>query len=150
MYFTLKDERTRISAVMFSSQNQFLRFRPENGMNVLVRGEIGLYEPLGQYQIYVQAMEPDGLGALYLAYEELKKKLEKEGLFDHTRKKELPAIPNHIGIITSPTGAAIRDILTTLNRRFPSVKKTILPVMVQGKQAAPSIVRALEQANQHP
>ncbi len=147
MYFTLKDENARLSAVMFSFQNKFLKFKPENGMKVLVKGEINVYEPQGQYQIYVQSMEPDGIGSLYLAYEELKKKLAKEGLFDEQRKKPIPSFPSHIGIITSPTGAAIRDILTTIERRFPFVKRTLLPVNVQGRQAAPSIVKAIERAN---
>ncbi|MFC0014777.1 MULTISPECIES: exodeoxyribonuclease VII large subunit [Allobacillus] len=147
MYFTLKDQNSRISAVMFSFQNKFLKFRPENGMKVLVKGEVNLYEPQGQYQLYVQAMEPDGIGSLYLAYEELKKKLTQEGLFQDERKKQIPSFPNHIGIITSPTGAAIRDILTTIERRFPFIKRTLLPVNVQGRDAAPSIVKAIEKAN---
>lgn len=129
MYFTLKDQNSRISAVMFSFQNKFMKFRPENGMKVLVKGEVNLYEPQGQYQLYVQAMEPDGIGSLYLAYEELKKKLTQEGLFQEERKKQIPSFPKHIGIITSPTGAAIRDILTTIERRFPFIKRTLLPSM---------------------
>lgn len=147
MYFTLKDQNSRISAVMFSFQNKFMKFRPENGMKVLVKGEVNLYEPQGQYQLYVQAMEPDGIGSLYLAYEELKKKLTQEGLFQEERKKQIPSFPKHIGIITSPTGAAIRDILTTIERRFPFIKRTLLPVNVQGRDAAPSIVKAIEKAN---
>ncbi|MGP4072442.1 exodeoxyribonuclease VII large subunit [Piscibacillus sp. B03] len=147
MYFTLKDQNARISAVMFASQNRMLKFKPENGMKVLVRGDLSVYEPQGQYQIYVQSMQPDGVGALYLAYEELKKKLEYEGLFDRGRKQPIPKFPDRIAIITSPTGAAVRDIITTLKRRYPNVRRTILPVSVQGEQAAPSIVRAIEHAN---
>lgn len=147
MYFTLKDQNARISAVMFASQNRMLKFKPENGMKVLVRGDLSVYEPQGQYQIYVQSMQPDGVGALFLAYEELKKKLEHEGLFERGRKQPIPNFPNRIAIITSPTGAAVRDIITTLKRRYPNVRRTILPVSVQGEQAAPSIVRAIEHAN---
>jgi len=147
MYFTLKDENAKISAVMFKSQNRQLSFKPNNGMKVLVKGDISIYGPQGQYQIYIQEMQPDGIGALYLAYEQLKEKLEKEGLFDASRKKAIPKIPKHIAIITSPTGAAVRDIITTLHRRFPSVKRTILPVSVQGDYAAESIAKAIYQAN---
>lgn len=148
MYFTLKDDHSRIQAVMFAGYNRQITFTPEDGMNVLVRGEVGVYEPHGQYQLYVHEMQPDGVGALYLAYEELKEKLKKEGLFAAERKKPIPGFPEHIGIITSPTGAAIRDIWTTINRRYPIVKKTLIPVLVQGEHAARSIVRAIEQANE--
>ncbi|PKR78952.1 exodeoxyribonuclease VII large subunit [Halalkalibacillus sediminis] len=147
MYFTLKDQGAKISAVMFASDNQRLKFTPENGTKVILRGDIGLYEPQGQYQIYVRDMQPDGIGALYLAYEELKKKLTSEGLFEDSRKLPIQAFPNHIAIITSPTGAAVRDIITTLKRRYPSAKRTIIPVSVQGKNAAPSIAEALKKAN---
>ncbi|GEL77373.1 exodeoxyribonuclease VII large subunit [Tenuibacillus multivorans] len=147
MYFTLKDENARISAVMFASHNRQLKFRPENGMKVLIRGDISVYPPQGQYQIYVQSMQPDGIGALFLAYEDLKKKLDLEGLFQPERKKTISKFPSRIAIVTSPTGAAVRDIITTLKRRFPSVKRTILPVSVQGEQAVPSIVKAIEYAN---
>jgi exodeoxyribonuclease VII large subunit len=148
MYLTLKDNHSRIQAVMFSSYNRNIKFRPEDGMNVLIKGEIGLYEPNGQYQLYIHDMQPDGIGALYLAYEQLKKKLETEGLFDQSRKKKLPLYPNHIGVITSPTGAAVRDIFTTINRRYPIVKKSLLPVLVQGDFAAKSIVQAIKKANE--
>jgi exodeoxyribonuclease VII large subunit len=148
MYFTLKDEKARILAVMFSSYNKSMEFSPENGMKILVKGDISLYEASGQYQIYIKEMQPDGVGGLFLAYEQLKKKLEEEGLFLQNRKKSLPLYPNKIGIITSPTGAAIRDILTTLKRRFPIAKVLILPALVQGGQAAPSIVKAIEKANE--
>ncbi|GGC91298.1 exodeoxyribonuclease 7 large subunit [Thalassobacillus devorans] len=147
MYLSLKDDKARLQAVMFAGNNRFLKFTPENGMNVLVRGEIGVYEPMGQYQLYIHEMEPDGIGALYLAFEQLKEKLEKEGLFEPATKKQLPVYPKHIGIITSPTGAAIRDILTTINRRYPVVKRSVLPVLVQGERAKDSIVKAIEYAN---
>ncbi|KGX90912.1 exodeoxyribonuclease VII large subunit [Pontibacillus halophilus JSM 076056 = DSM 19796] len=148
MYLTLKDQTSRVSAVMFSGNNKHLKFTPENGMNVLVKGEISVYEPVGQYQLYIRQMEPDGVGALYLAYEELKKKLSGEGLFEEARKKPIPKYPNHIAIITSPTGAAIRDIITTIKRRYPLVKLSVLPVSVQGPHAAPSVVKAIQHANE--
>ncbi|MBU9712200.1 exodeoxyribonuclease VII large subunit [Evansella tamaricis] len=148
MYFTLKDDRSRISAVMFAGNNKYLKFRPENGMSVFIRGDISVYEPNGQYQIYVKEMQPDGIGNLYLAYEELKRKLEMAGYFSETSKKEIPLIPNSIGVITSPTGAAVRDIITTIERRFPIARVTLLPVLVQGPEAAPSISRAIKQANE--
>lgn len=149
MYMTLKDDGARIQSVMFASQNKGMKFVPENGMTVLIRGEIGLYEPQGQYQLYIQHMEPDGVGALYQAYEQLKEKLEREGLFSAAHKKPLPAYPEHIGVITSPTGAAVRDILTTIKRRYPIVKVTVLPVSVQGDRSAPSLVQALSYAEEH-
>lgn len=148
MYLTLKDNQARIQAVMFAGQNRTMKFQPENGMNVLVKGEVGVYEPQGQYQLYIQQMEPDGIGSLYLAFEQLKEKLAKEGLFDESFKKKLPVYPNHIVVITSPTGAAVRDILTTLQRRFPVAKVSLIPVQVQGDRAAQSIVKAIETANQ--
>ncbi|SNZ10686.1 Exodeoxyribonuclease VII large subunit [Terribacillus aidingensis] len=149
MYMTLKDDGARIQSVMFAGQNKGLKFTPENGMTVLIRAEIGLYEPQGQYQLYIQHMEPDGVGALYQAYEQLKEKLDKEGLFSAVHKKPLPAYPEHIGVITSPTGAAVRDILTTIRRRYPIVKVTVLPVAVQGERSAPSLVQALSYAENH-
>jgi exodeoxyribonuclease VII large subunit len=148
MYFTLKDEKARILAVMFSSNNRGMKFTPDNGMKVLIKGDISLYEPSGQYQIYIKEMQTDGIGDLFLAYEQLKKKLEQEGLFSSKYKKNLPLYPRKIGIITSPTGAAIRDILTTLKRRYPIAKVLILPALVQGGQAAPSIVKAIHKANE--
>lgn len=147
MYLTLKDNNSKIQSVMFAGHNRKLKFRSENGMNVLVRGEIGVYEPHGQYQLYIHEMQPDGVGALYQAFEQLKKRLENEGLFSDQLKKPIPQYPQHIGIITSPTGAAIRDIISTLNRRYPIVKKSILPVSVQGDFAAKSIVDAIKKAN---
>ncbi|SFE31167.1 exodeoxyribonuclease VII large subunit [Alteribacillus iranensis] len=144
MYFTLKDERSRISAVMFAGKNRFLNFEPENGMKVLIRGYVSVYEPFGQYQLYVNDMEPDGIGQLYIQYEQLKKKLEQEGLFDERRKQAIPFFPKEIAVITSPTGAAIRDIVTTLKRRFPIGRITLFPVLVQGRDAPYSIVSALD------
>ncbi|MFA9555982.1 exodeoxyribonuclease VII large subunit [Evansella sp. AB-rgal1] len=147
MYYTLKDDKSRVNAVMFAGNNQFLKFTPENGMNVLVRGDISVYEPHGLYQLYVKEMQPDGIGSLYLAFEELKKKLEMAGYFSKDIKKQIPSIPQSIAVITSPTGAAVRDIITTLERRFPLTKVTLLPALVQGPNAAPSIARAINQAN---
>ncbi|WP_053219256.1 exodeoxyribonuclease VII large subunit [Virgibacillus senegalensis] len=147
MYLTLKDDRSRIQAVMFAGNNRSLKFKPENGMNVLVKGELSVYEPQGQYQLYITQMEPDGIGALYLAFEQLKEKLSAEGLFDPSVKQPIPAYPKRIGVITSPTGAAVRDIMTTLSRRFPIAKSTLFPVLVQGSQSAESIVKAIETAN---
>lgn len=147
LYFTLKDNKAKILAVMFSSQAKKLRFEPENGMTVLLHGEVTVYEPSGQYQIYVKEMEPEGIGALYLAFEQLKEKLSKEGLFNKDRKKPLPLYPKTVGVVTSPTGAAIRDILTTIKRRYPIAKIIIYPALVQGNAAAPSIVSAIETAN---
>lgn len=147
MYFTLKDNGSRIQSVMFAGSNRYLNFTPENGMSVLVRGEVSVYEPYGQYQLYVKELQPDGIGNLYLAFEELKKKLEKEGLFDQQLKKKIPRTPRKIAVITSPTGAAVRDILTTLKRRYPVAKTTLLPVQVQGDAAKTSIVKAIQQAD---
>lgn len=147
MYFTLKDEQARIQAVMFAGHNRQLTFKPENGMTVLVRGEISVYEPSGTYQVYVKEMQPDGVGALYLAYEQLKKKLEQEGLFAKEHKKPIPKFPQHIGVVTSPTGAAIRDILTTIRRRYPLAKVILFPTLVQGEQAPLSIIQSIQKAN---
>ncbi|PMC39564.1 exodeoxyribonuclease VII large subunit [Bacillus sp. UMB0899] len=148
MYFTLKDEKARIQAVMFAGANKTLKFKPENGMKVLLRGEITVYEQSGGYQVYVKEMQPDGIGSLYLAYEELKKKLQHEGLFDEKYKKPIPRYPNEVGVITSPTGAAIRDILTTINRRYPMAKVILIPALVQGVQAGPSVAKAIKSANE--
>ncbi|SDI31589.1 exodeoxyribonuclease VII large subunit [Natribacillus halophilus] len=148
MYFTIKDEKARVSAVMFAGNNRTLRFRPESGMKVLVRGNVSVYEPYGQYQLYVRAMEPDGIGQLYLAYEQLKKKLESEGLFQEARKRPLPNFPDRIGVVTSKTGAVIRDIYTTVKRRYPQAAINLYPVAVQGPEAVPGIAAALRQADQ--
>lgn len=147
MYFTLKDENARIQGVMFAGDNRYIKFKPEDGMKVLIRGEVTVYEAYGQYQIYAKEMQPDGIGNLYLAFEELKRRLELEGLFAQEKKKIIPKFPEHIGVITSPTGAAIRDILTTIKRRYPIAKITIFPVLVQGEQAAASITEAIQAAN---
>jgi len=148
MYMTIKDDRSRVQAVMFAGNNRYLKFRPENGMIVQIKGEISVYEVHGQYQLYIHQMEPGGIGALYLAYEQLKEKLQKLGLFDAVHKRKIPPFPNHIGVITSPTGAAVRDILTTIKRRYPTVHVTVLPVLVQGERAEKSIIHAIEQANE--
>ncbi|MGX4669550.1 exodeoxyribonuclease VII large subunit [Cerasibacillus sp. JNUCC 74] len=147
MYLTIKDDRSRIQAVMFAGNNRSLKFTPENGMNVLIKGEVSVFEVYGQYQLYIQHMEPDGIGALYVAYEQLKEKLQKKGFFDQAYKKSIPLLPQKIGIITSPTGAAIRDIITTIKRRYPIVEMIVLPVLVQGEAAANSIKQAIETAN---
>ena len=144
LYFTLKDEGGTLSAVMFKSFASELKFAPENGMKVICGGRIGVYVKSGQYQIYVESMEPNGVGALYIAYEQLKKKLEAEGLFDADRKKALPKIPSRIGVITSPTGAAVRDIINILGRRFPYAKVTLFPSLVQGDDAPADLIRALD------
>ncbi len=138
LYFSLKDDRAVVKAVMFAQHARRLRFVPENGMKVLVRGRVSIYEAGGQYQIYAEDMQPDGLGALNMAYEQLKKKLEAEGLFAQERKKILPLYPQRIGVITSPTGAAVHDILSILARRFPVAEVVFCPVLVQGEGAAPS------------
>jgi exodeoxyribonuclease VII large subunit len=147
MYFTLKDDKARILAVMFSSQSRTMKFSPENGMKVVVKGDISVYEPSGQYQIYIKEMRPDGIGELFLAYEQLKNRLEAEGLFSIEQKKPIPSYPKTVGVITSPTGAAIRDIITTIKRRYPIANILVLPALVQGENAAPSIARAIEKAN---
>ncbi|MFP5109603.1 exodeoxyribonuclease VII large subunit [Neobacillus sp. C211] len=147
MYFTLKDEKARILAVMFSSQSRSMKFTPENGMKVIVRGEISVYEPSGQYQIYIKEMRPDGIGELFLAYEQLKQRLELEGLFAIENKKVIPLYPRTVGVITSPTGAAIRDVITTIKRRYPIANILVFPALVQGDQAAPSIAKAIAKAN---
>ncbi|UOE95928.1 exodeoxyribonuclease VII large subunit [Alkalihalobacillus sp. LMS39] len=148
MYFTVKDSGSRMQAVMFAGNNRSLAFKPEDGMKVLIRGNVSVYEPYGQYQLYAREMQPDGIGNLYLAYEQLKQKLEAEGLFHPEHKKALPRFVQHIAIVTSPTGAAIKDMITTIKRRYPIAKVTLLPVLVQGEGAAPSIARAIEQANE--
>lgn len=144
LYFTIKDENTRINAIMFSTHASKLKIAPLDGMKVLLTGKISVYEPSGNYQIYVESLEEDGVGNLYIAFEELKKKLEKEGLFDKSKKKKIPLIPERIGIITAPTGAAIKDILSTLKRRWPLAETILFPSLVQGKEAASDIVKNIE------
>jgi exodeoxyribonuclease VII large subunit len=147
MYFTLKDADSRIKSIMFGKQNQRLPFMPREGTRVIARGNISVYERDGQYQFYVTEMQPDGIGGLFMAYEQLKMKLEAEGLFAIHRKKQIPRFPKAIGIITSPTGAAVRDIVITLQRRFPTIPILLYPVLVQGTQAAPSIIKAIQEMN---
>ena len=147
-YFTLKDENSRIAAVMFAFNNKNLKFVPYDGMKVLVAGKIDVYEASGSYQIYVEDMSPDGIGALYVAFEELKKKLNSEGLFDRSKKKKIPRIPRRIGIVTSPTGAAIKDILTTIKRRYPVCETILFPALVQGEEAAKTIADKIKLANE--
>ena len=147
MYFTLKDQESQIRAVMFRQQNRQLKFRPQDGLAILMYGEISVYEPRGEYQIVGEYMEPRGIGALQLAFEQLKERLQAEGLFDDSRKRPIPMLPGRIGVITSPTGAAIRDILQVLRRRFAGVDVLIYPVTVQGDQAAPEIVEAIRELN---
>jgi len=147
MYFTLKDKESRLKCIMFASHNQRLAFIPREGAKVMARGNISVYERDGNYQFYATHMQPDGIGSLFLAFEELKRKLEAEGLFHPSRKRPIPKLPRAIGVVTSPTGAAVRDVLITLQRRFPHVPVTVVPVLVQGPQAAPSIVRAIETLN---
>ena len=144
IYFVLKDKTSQIRAVCFKTQVRAMKFRPENGLHVTVRGSISVYEQRGDYQIYVESIEPVGLGALQLAFDQLKKRLEAEGLFSPDRKKPLPMLPRCIGLITSPTGAAVRDVVRILRRRFHNVHLTLYPVRVQGDGAALEIVRALQ------
>lgn len=146
-YFSLKDEDSVIRAVMFRSANQRLRFRPENGMRVMVRGRVTVYERDGAYQLYVEDMQPDGAGALAVAFEQLRRRLEGEGLFAPERKRPLPLYPLTIGVITSPIGAARRDIENVLARRFPAAEVLLIPVLVQGVAAPEQLVRALELVN---
>lgn len=149
MYFTLKDEGSVLRAVMFKGANAHLAFMPENGMKVLARGRVSVFPRDGQYQLYVEEMEQDGIGNLYLEFEKLKKKLSEEGLFDEDRKRPIPRFPRAIGVITSGTGAAIRDILNILGRRYPLAAVYLAPVLVQGPSASPDIVRAIELFNRH-
>ena len=147
LYFTLKDDTSRISAVMFQSSAVKLTFVPEDGMNVLVSGRISVYPAQGSYQIYVETMEPDGLGALYIEYEKLKKKLAAKGLFANEHKVPIPKFPERVGVITAPTGAAVRDIMSTIKRRYPMCEAILFPCLVQGKDAAPDIVRQIKRAD---
>ncbi|WP_290586622.1 exodeoxyribonuclease VII large subunit [Alicyclobacillus sp.] len=143
MYFTLKDETGRLRAVMFANRNRRLTFRPEDGMRVIALGSVQVYDRDGQYQLYVEDMQPDGVGALYVAFTQLRERLEAEGLFSPERKRPLPTYPRRIGVVTSPTGAVIRDICSTLSRRYPLAKVVLSPALVQGPTAAPTIVEAI-------
>ena len=146
-YFTLKDENSRISAIMFATSTKGLKFTPNDGMKVLVSGRVSVYEATGAYQIYVDDMLEDGVGNLYVAFEQLKEKLSKEGLFDKEHKKKIVRMPKTIGIVTAPTGAAIRDILTTIRRRFPICRTILFPALVQGNEACYDIAKKIEIAN---
>lgn len=146
-YFSLKDEKSQISAVMFKGFNARLKFKPDSGMEVIVRGRVTVYEPRGNYQIFCESMEPVGAGALQRAYEQLKNKLQLEGLFNSEHKQKLPLLPKHIGVVTSPTGAAIQDILNILGRRYRGGKITVIPARVQGEGAGDEVVRGIELAN---
>lgn len=146
-YFTLKDEGSLVRSLMFHSSASKLMFRPENGMKVVVHGRVASYIRDGIYNFYIDSMEPDGIGALYIAYEQLKKKLEAEGLFRQERKKTLPKIPTKIGVITSPTGAAIRDIINVISRRFSYAKIVLYPSLVQGDGAAPQLIQGIRYFN---
>lgn len=146
LYFSLKDENSKINAVMFNYE-RYLSFNPKDGDSVLVHGRISVYEASGSYQIYVDSMEMDGLGNLYVLFEKLKKKLSEEGLFDPEHKKKIKRVPRKIAVITAPTGAAVRDIISTINRRFPMTEIYLFPTLVQGESAAPNIVSMIELAN---
>ena len=146
-YMTIKDDSSSIKAVMFRTANMRLKFMPENSMKVIIRGRVSVFERDGQYQLYIDDMQPDGTGALSLAFEQLKERLAKEGLFDSEKKKSIPAYPMRVGVVTSPTGAAIRDIINVISRRFPLAELVLCPVAVQGDYAAPQIKAAIELFN---
>ena len=147
LYFTLKDATAQLRAVCFRNQARYLKFKPQDGIAVIARGHLSVYEARGEYQLYVEYLEPAGLGALQLAFEQLKQKLAAEGLFDTARKKPLPVLPRTIGVVTSPTGAVIRDILRVLRRRFRNMSVLLYPVKVQGEGAAEEIVEGLNYFN---
>ncbi len=148
-YFTLKDERAQVRCALFRNRNQFLKYRPKDGDQVMVRARVSLYEGRGEFQLICDYMEESGVGQLQQAFDALKLRLAAEGLFDQTHKLPLPSHPHHVGVITSPSGAAIHDILSVLKRRFPGLPVTLYPTAVQGDEAVPGIVRALEQAQRH-
>lgn len=147
-YMTIKDEFSSIKAVMFKTANMRLKFMPENAMSVIIKGRVSVFERDGQYQLYIDDMQPDGIGALSFAFEQLKEKLAKEGLFDSEKKKPIPAYPQRVGVVTSPTGAAIRDIINVISRRFPLTELILCPVAVQGEYAASQIKAAIEAFNE--
>lgn len=149
-YFTLKDASAQLRAVCFRNQARYLKFKPQDGLSVIARGHLSVYEVRGEYQLYVEYLEPAGVGALQFAFEQLKQKLAAEGLFDLARKVPLPVLPRAVGIVTSPKGAAIRDILRIIRRRFPNMNVTLYPATVQGDGAAAEIVEGIEYFNQHP
>ena len=147
-YLTLKDQAGQVRCAMFRNRNMFVRFKPKDGVQVVVKAKLSLYEGRGDYQLLVDTMEEAGAGALRQAFEQLYQKLLVQGLFDAAIKKPLPALPRHVAVITSPTGAAIRDVISVFRRRFPATTLTIMPVSVQGQQAAGEMIRALVSANQ--
>ena len=146
-YLTLKDEKSQIRAVIFRFMGRYLKFEPQDGMLVICRGKMSVYEPRGEYQLILDYMEPKGVGALQLAFEQLKEKLAREGLFATEHKKPLPYLPRKIGIVTSPTGAAVKDLLNVIGRRFPTMSILISPVKVQGEGSAQEIARAVDELN---
>ena len=148
-YFSIKDESSKINAIMFRSNANKVLFKPADGMKVLITGRDSVYEAMGSYQIYVDEMLEDGVGNLYIAFEQLKKKLQEEGLFDEKHKKQIPRIPKRVGIITASTGAAIRDIITTIKRRFPICETILFPTLVQGENAKDDIVKNIERAQDY-
>ena len=147
LYFTLKDESSTIKCIMFKGYAQFLKFKPTDGMKVVINGQIGVFERDGVYQIYCKSMSPEGLGDLYLAYEQLKNKLQKEGLFDASKKKKIPFLPKRVGVITSRTGAVVRDIINVTTRRYPNVDLLIYPAAVQGVNVASTVIEGLKTFN---
>ena len=148
LYFTVKDENSLVRSLMFASSAAKLPFKPENGMKVILHGRVASYIRDGIYNFYADSMEPDGIGALYIAYEQLKKRLEAEGLFRTENKKPLPKIPSRVGVITSPTGAAVRDIIHVISRRFPFAKIIVYPALVQGEGAPPQLIAGLRYFNE--
>ena len=149
LYFSIKDENSKINAIMFSSSAKKLNFKPVDGSKVLIQGRISVYESSGSYQIYVNEMLEDGIGNLYIAFEKLKRKLASEGLFDEKIKKKIPKIPSRVGIVTAPTGAAIKDIISTIKRRYPICETILFPSLVQGEQAATDIVKNIKRAEDY-
>ena len=148
LYMSIKDNQSVISAVMFAGNASKLKFKPQNGMSVIIRGRVSLYERDGKYQLYIDDMQPDGVGTLALAFEQLKEKLSKIGLFDSDHKKSIPRFPSKIGVISSPTGAAVQDILNVLERRYPVAEIVFAGVQVQGESAASTVCNALRKMNQ--
>lgn len=149
IYLSVKDEKSVMRAVMFAGNARNLRFKPQDGMKIICRGRVAVYEPSGQYQLYIEDMQPDGVGALTLAYEQLKKSLEQKGLFDRAHKKPIPRFPRTIGVVTSPTGAAVQDIRNILSRRYPCADIVMCPVLVQGDNAPMQLVNAVNRLNEH-
>ena len=148
IYTTLKDEGGVLKAVMFKTAASALAFTPQDGMKVLARGRVGVYESGGVYQLYIEEMIPDGVGELYIAYEQLKAKLQEEGLFDERHKKPIPRFPSRVGVITAPTGAAVRDIINVITRRYPMAEIVLYPAQVQGTGSAQSVAAGIEYFNE--